>query len=146
MLREFVRQIAGDFGGVLRGTKKKGGATSKVEGVTSGLLDKYDDLANVDKVAALQVEVEAVKSRMNDNVQAQFANMANADELEEKTSLMRDTASDFKSGSSKLRKKMWWKNAKLNVCLLLIVVGVALALWFGLVPEAITDAIPVVGR
>ena len=85
MLREFVRQIAGDFGGVLRGTKKKGGATGKVEGVTSGLLDKYDDLANVDKVAALQVEVEAVKSRMNDNVQAQFANMANADELEEKT-------------------------------------------------------------
>ena len=32
-------------------------------------------------------------------------------------------ASDFKQGSSKLRKKMWWKNAKLNACIVLVVVG-----------------------
>jgi hypothetical protein len=183
MLREFARQMAGDYGGVLRGTKKAGGATGKVERVTTSLLEKYDDLANVDKVAALQSEVDKVKSRMNDNIQAQFANMESADDLEESTALMRDTgekrrrqetpasprlaspcpagpcpakragvvaaahvpgwfksadavllltllracclptASDFKQGSNKLRKKMWWKNAKLNACILLIVLG-----------------------
>ena len=91
MLREFARQMAGDYGGVLRGTKKAGGATGKVERVTTSLLEKYDDLANVDKVAALQSEVDKVKSRMNDNIQAQFANMESADDLEESTALMRDT-------------------------------------------------------
>ena len=91
MLREFAQSMAGDFGGVLRGTSKAGGATGKVERVTSSLLAKYDDLANVDKVAALQSEVDKVKDRMNDNIQAQFANMDSADDLEESTALMRDT-------------------------------------------------------
>jgi hypothetical protein len=94
MLREFARQMAGDYGGVLRGTKKAGGATGKVERVTTSLLEKYDDLANVDKVAALQSEVDKVKSRMNDNIQAQFANMESADDLEESTALMRDTGEE----------------------------------------------------
>eukprot|EP01043_Picozoa_sp_COSAG02_P094803 COSAG02_NODE_31215_length_537_cov_0.940639_1_plen_107_part_00 len=32
-------------------------------------------------------------------------------------------ASDFKQGSNKLRKKMWWKNAKLNACILVTIIG-----------------------
>ena len=94
LLREFAREMAGDYGGVLRSTKKAGGATGKVERVTTSLLQKYDDLANIDKVAALQSEVDRVKSRMNDNIQAQFANMESADDLEESTALMRDTGAD----------------------------------------------------
>ena len=75
----------------MRSTKKAGGATGKVERVTASLLGKYDDIANIDKVAALQSEVDRVKNTMNDNIQAQFVNMESADDLEESTALMRDT-------------------------------------------------------
>ena len=112
LLREFSREIICEYAGVLRGTRKAGGATSKVERVTDALLSKYDDMQSSDKIQSLQNEVSKVKQQMGNNIEMQMANMESADELESKSLLMRDQASDFKAGSTKLKKKLWWRNCK----------------------------------
>eukprot|EP01048_Picozoa_sp_COSAG05_P019661 COSAG05_NODE_3141_length_2291_cov_1.541515_1_plen_90_part_00 len=86
-----------------------------MERVTTALLIKYDDIQSTDKVQSLQAEVSKVKEQMGNNIEQQMANMESAEELESKSLLMRDQASDFKAGSTKLKKKMWWKNCKVSV-------------------------------
>ena len=121
LLREFQSQIVIDYGDVLHSAEREGGATSMVERVTTALLIKYDDIQSTDKVQSLQAEVSKVKQQMGNNIEQQMANMESAEELESKSLLMRDQASDFKAGSTKLKKKMWWKNCKvstMHLCLL----------------------------
>jgi hypothetical protein len=115
LLRDFAQRMVPDFTSVLRGTTKVGGATARVEPATSELLAKYDAVENVDKVISLQDEVSKVKRQFGENINQQMANMESADELESRSLLMRDQASDFKAGSAKLRKKMWWKNCKVRM-------------------------------
>lgn len=62
------------------------------------------------------------------------------------TRVLCDAASDFKAGSNKLRKKMWWRNAKFNACLVVVVIAVAFLLFSGILPDSVMESIPIVGR
>lgn len=74
---------------------------------------KYDDVAAVNKVAAVQAQVDDVKMTMEDNVQQMLRQHEKLEDLEDKADTMRSEASKFKRGAGNLASKMWWQNVRL---------------------------------
>lgn len=92
---------------------------------------KYDDVAAVNKVAAVQAQVDDVKMTMEDNVQQMLRQHEKLEDLEDKADTMRSEASKFKRGAGNLASKMWWQNVRLwcIVGLIAIIVIVIIVFW-----------------
>lgn len=91
---------------------------------------KYNDLASVDKVAAVSVQVNEVKGAMQNNINAALRNTENIEHLLDQTNAMKTEASGFQRTAGRVKQKMWWQNFKLQLLiggLILLLVVVILA-------------------
>lgn len=91
---------------------------------------KYNDLAGVDKVAAVSVQVDAVKGVMQNNINSVLRNTENIETLLDQTNAMKTEASGFQRTAGRVKQKMWWQNFKLQLLiggLLVLLVVVILA-------------------
>ena len=91
---------------------------------------KYDDVAAVNKVAAVQAQVDDVKMTMEDNVQQMLRQHEKLEDLEDKADTMRSEASKFKRGAGQLASKMWWQNMRLWCIIVIITVVVLMIIIF----------------
>jgi len=91
---------------------------------------KYDDVSSVNKVAAVQAQVDDVKMTMEDNVQQMLRQHEKLEDLEDKADTMRSEASKFKRGAGQLASKMWWQNMRLWCIIVLITVIVLVIIIF----------------
>ena len=78
---------------------------------------KYDDLSKVDKTSKVLGQVDAVKSKMQDNIAGMLKNTEKAETLAEKSDQLNEQASVFKKRSTDLKKQMQWKNLKMTLIL-----------------------------
>jgi hypothetical protein len=75
---------------------------------------KYDNLAQVDKIAAVTRKVESVKLVMQENVDLALQNCVKLESIEKAAEELQQQAGVFKRNANELKKKMWWKNIKVR--------------------------------
>jgi hypothetical protein len=98
------------------------------------LCQKYDNLAEVDKLASVQKKVDTVKLVMQENVDMALQNCVKLESIERAAEELQQQAGVFKRNATDLKKKMWWKNIKMKLIIgfivlsiIGIIVGVAVA-------------------
>lgn len=80
------------------------------------------DSGKDDALRTAQREIEGVREIMTENIERVLDRGERLDLLVDKTGRLGDTARDFRVRSRGLRRRMWWKNVKLMVLLVLVVV------------------------
>lgn len=95
---------------------------------------KYDNLAEVDKLAAVSKKVDSVKLVMQENVDLALQNCVKLESIEKQAEELQQQAGVFKRNANELKNKMWWKNMKMRLLIafiilviLGIIIGVAVA-------------------
>jgi len=83
-----------------------------------------------EKLAKLRDEVEQVKDIMIDNIDRVLENRERIELLVDRAEILEDSAGRFKKQSTNLKRAMWWKNVKLMLlilCVLVILIYIILA-------------------
>ncbi|KAJ4301810.1 hypothetical protein N0V90_003904 [Kalmusia sp. IMI 367209] len=75
-----------------------------------------------DALRTAQREIEGVREIMTENIERVLDRGERLDLLVDKTGRLGDSANEFRVRSRGLRRRMWWKNVKLMVLLVLVVV------------------------
>ena len=88
------------------------------------LVNKYQDVKNINKIAEIQEDVNAIKVDMKKNITKMVESVENVNELQNKSEQLKLETQDYKNNSVTLRKLTWWQNAKLWI----IIIGVVLIL------------------
>lgn len=86
------------------------------------LCEKYNSVQNVDKVAAVTLQVDEVKGVMQNNIQSVLRNQENIETLLDQTDTMKNEATGFQRSANRAKGKMWWKNVKLQIVIVILVI------------------------
>ena len=87
-------------------------------------ISKEQKTSSLTKEEVLNQEVEKLKGTMNDNVTKVLENIDITNNLEQQTEAMRGLSREFSVRSKQVKRKMWYKNVRINVCIALIVISV----------------------
>eukprot|EP01116_Phalansterium_solitarium_P007133 TRINITY_DN19648_c0_g1_i1.p1 TRINITY_DN19648_c0_g1~~TRINITY_DN19648_c0_g1_i1.p1 ORF type:complete len:331 (-),score=71.73 TRINITY_DN19648_c0_g1_i1:253-1245(-) len=102
-------------------------------------MDFFSNDRNADKINKVKGEIEDVKVTMVQNIEKVLARGEQIEVLVDKTEDLQHNATTFKRKSVQLKRKLWWKNAKLCVVLICIVLcliaGAVVGLLFWLRPS-----------
>ena len=79
--------------------------------------------SSLTKEEVLNKEVEKLKGTMNDNVTKVLENIDMTNDLEQQTEEMRGLSRQFSMRSKQVKRKMWYKNVRINICLSLMVIS-----------------------
>jgi vesicle-associated membrane protein 7 len=77
---------------------------------------------NEDVVAKAQREIDSVRGIMTENIERVLQRGERIDLLVDKTAGLQTGAREFRVRSRGLRRQMWWKNTKLMILLVFVVV------------------------
>lgn len=102
--------------------------SKKSKNVLSGFCKRYEDPTKVDKAQKVLGQVDQVKAQMQDNIAGMLKNSEKAETLAEKSDQLNEQANVFKKRSGDLKKQMRWKNLKMTLILVALVVGILLAI------------------
>ena len=108
-------------------TAKDNALTSSCSSLLQKICAKYDNLAEVDKLAAVTRKVDAVKLVMQENINVALQNCVKLESIEATSEELQQQAGIFKKNANDLRNKMWWKNMKMKLIigfLILAVLGI----------------------
>jgi vesicle-associated membrane protein 7 len=75
-----------------------------------------------DAIENAQAEIEDVRGIMTENIERVLERGERIDLLVDKTGRLGGTAHEFRMRSRGLRRKMWWKNVKLMVMLVFVII------------------------
>ena len=88
------------------------------------LVNKYQDIKSINKIAEIQGSVESLKVDMKKNITKMVESVDNVNELQNKSEQLKLETDDYKKNSVEIRKITWWQNCKLWV----IIIGIVLLL------------------
>ncbi|GAB5031845.1 vesicle-associated membrane protein 7b [Nannochloropsis oceanica] len=92
------------------------------------LCEKYDDLLQVDKLAAVMNKVDSVKLVLQENVQVALANCVTLENIESAAEDLQAQAGMFKKNATTLKKQMWWKQLRMKLLVALVIVAILLVI------------------
>eukprot|EP01112_Ceratiomyxa_fruticulosa_P014951 TRINITY_DN4341_c0_g1_i1.p1 TRINITY_DN4341_c0_g1~~TRINITY_DN4341_c0_g1_i1.p1 ORF type:complete len:171 (+),score=38.47 TRINITY_DN4341_c0_g1_i1:1119-1631(+) len=69
-------------------------------------------------------QVEEVKGIMHNNIELMLQNHDKVENLQDKTEMMSSNAKQFKRQATAVKRQMWWRNLKLQIIIVLVVLGV----------------------
>ena len=88
------------------------------------LVNKYQDIKSINKIAEIQSGVDSLKVDMKKNITKMVESVDNVNELQNKSEQLKLETEDYKKTSVEIRKLTWWQNCKLWV----IIIGIVLLL------------------
>ena len=88
------------------------------------LVNKYQDIKSINKIAEIQSSVDSLKVDMKKNITKMVESVDNVNELQNKSEQLKLETEDYKKNSVEIRKITWWQNCKLWV----IIIGIVLLL------------------
>ena len=88
------------------------------------LVNKYQDIKSINKIAEIQSGVDSLKVDMKKNITKMVESVDNVNELQNKSEQLKLETEDYKKTSVVIRKLTWWQNCKLWV----IIIGIVLLL------------------
>ena len=122
-LEELQRQFMAKAGDKASTAKEK--ALDKQCGsILLRICEKYDNLAEVDKLASVSRKVDTVKLVMQENVDLALQNCVKLESIEKAADDLQQQAGVFKRSAHDLKKKMWWKNIKMYLIIGFIVLAI----------------------
>jgi preprotein translocase subunit SecE len=93
------------------------------------IIDKYQEKDKVDKIGAIQDEVNEVKVEVKKNIDKMVENVEDVEKLQEKSNELKDASKEYQNNAQEIRKITWWQNFKLwliLIAIILVVVGIIL--------------------
>jgi hypothetical protein len=123
LLDEFKSRFNAHFGDAIV-EASEGGLTNKAKRTMADLCTSYDDVARVDKTAGVQAQVDEVKGLMHENISHLLSTHENLEVLEDKTESLRTEAQTFQRQATSLKRVMWWRNMKLSLIIVVIILCV----------------------
>ncbi|CAB03613.1 Synaptobrevin [Schizosaccharomyces pombe] len=85
------------------------------------------------KTAAIQQQIDDTVGIMRENISKVSERGERLDSLQDKTDNLAVSAQGFRRGANRVRKKMWWKDMRMRLC---IIIGIIILLVVIIVPIA----------
>ncbi|MBN3312481.1 VAMP7 protein, partial [Atractosteus spatula] len=82
----------------------------------------YGTQPGMSKLEEVQVQVNDVKGILKDNINKVLERGERLDDLIEKTDDLQATADSFQKTSTRVARKMWWKNTKMMIIIAVVVI------------------------
>lgn len=82
------------------------GLNSKAGPILKSLCDEFNDLKSIDKIASVQAKVDAVTGTMQKNIELALRNTDRIEDIDEKATVLADSANKFKNAGNQLKRKM----------------------------------------
>ena len=98
------------------------------------LVNKYQDIKNINKIAEIQEDVDAIKVDMKKNINNMVQSLDDVNDLQNKSEQLKLESEDYKKNAKELKNITWWQNVKLwiiIIVLVLIVVGIIVGVAVG---------------
>ena len=92
------------------------------------LVNKYQDIKSISKIAEIQQDVDSLKVDMKKNINKMVESVDDVNELQNKSEQLKLESQDYKKNSVELRKITWWQNCKLWVIIIGIVLLIVLVI------------------
>jgi vesicle-associated membrane protein 7 len=96
----------------------------------------YNNTTKIDKFSSLRKELTELEEQALDNMNKVIERGEKIEILVKKSETMADQSYDMKNTSTRIRRKMWWKNKKIMIgviivglVLLILIIGL-IAGWF----------------
>ncbi|KAJ2905679.1 synaptobrevin protein [Zalerion maritima] len=86
------------------------------------------------RTQALQAQIDDTVGVMRNNIHMVSQRGERLDTLQDKTDNLATQAADFRKGANTVRKKFWWKDMKMRMCL---IAGVIILLLIIIVPAVV---------
>lgn len=86
------------------------------------IMSQYNTSPPQDSITAAKQEIDSVRDIMTQNIEQVLERGERLDLLVDKTDRLGGSARDFRVRSRGLRRKMWWKNVRLMVLLVVVIV------------------------
>jgi len=90
-------------------------------------MDYYSNNPNADRINRVRNEIDEVKSVMVQNIEKVLERGERIELLVDRTENLNQTAFQFKKKSTQVKRRMWWKNAKVLVILIFVLLVIAYA-------------------
>ena len=90
------------------------------------LVNKYQDIKNINKIAEIQKDVDSLKVDMKKNINKMVESVENVNDLQNKSEQLKLESEDYKKTSVEIRKVTWWQNCKLWAIIAGIVILIVL--------------------
>ena len=74
------------------------------------------------RTAAIQAQIDDTVGIMRENINKVAARGRGLDDLQDKTDNLAASAAGFHAGANRVRKQMWWKDIKMRMCLIALVI------------------------
>lgn len=131
-LAEVRRDFEAKFGAETHSARHSGLSRASRE-LFRGLCARYNQVHNVDKVAAVNLQVEEVKGVMQNNIQSALQNQENIETLLDQTDAMKNEATGFQRSAGRVKEKMWWQNLKMQIVIGVMIVFIILVIIISIV-------------
>ena len=95
------------------------------------LVNKYQDIKNINKIAEIQEDVNALKVDMKKNINAMVKSVEDVEDLQNKSEQLKLESEDYKKNAKELKNITWWQNVKLWIIIIgvvLVLIGIILAI------------------
>lgn len=93
------------------------------------IIDHADE---IEKLLKVKAQVSEVKSIMLENIDTAIQRGENLTILSNKAEDLRDSAQEFKSKGTQIRRKMWYQNMKIKLIVLGIILFLVLVIWLSI--------------
>jgi Synaptobrevin/Regulated-SNARE-like domain len=120
-LADVRREFETQFGDQVAGARQSS-LSSRSKPVLKNICVQYNTPANVDKIASVSLQVDAVKGQMNQNIQQVLRNTENVETLLTQTDDMRNEANTFNRSAGAVKNKMWYQNLKMQVLIAVLII------------------------
>ena len=121
-LDEMSRLLAASYGDKMA-TGHENDLSNALKGPLSNLSNKFDDLASIDKVAAVNGQLDDVKLVMQDNVNQMLQNQESAANLEERSNVLKNQAQVFNQQATSLKREMWWQSTQIQIIIVALIIA-----------------------
>ena len=85
------------------------------------LIDTYQEPKNINKIAEIQSDVNAIKVDMKKNINKMVESVEDVNDLQNKSEALKLETEDYQKNAVEVRKITWWQNFKLWIILGLVV-------------------------
>ena len=85
------------------------------------LVNKYQDIKNINKIAEIQEDVNAIKVDMKKNINNMVQSLDDVNDLQNKSEQLKLESEDYKKNAKELKNITWWQNVKLWIIIIVIV-------------------------
>jgi len=89
------------------------------------IIEKYQEKEQIDKIAAIQEDVNEVKVEVKKNIDKMVEGVEDVEKLQEKSNELKDASKDYKNNAEEVRKITCWQNCKLWIILIVIILIIA---------------------